>query len=228
MKNNTLKIIIALVFPILFNTWFFMRCGTAEYGNASWVSFGFVNLAFICLLATAVGNKPARGLTVTAVSLNAIALVYFLAQLVLGVVWIYANTADPVWPVMSQSVLLGIFIIALLMSLLANRTTSHSIARQKSENLNTQLLADQIKSALHAVKDADLRKEVERCYDALNNCPVESYPDAQAAEQAMSDAVSALCRAIRDANAAEISHKAAAVIAAVRERNTLIKRCRLS
>ena len=51
MKNTFVKIVISLIFLIIFNLIFFLG-GGLEHSASNWTSYGFVTFAYLCLLAT--------------------------------------------------------------------------------------------------------------------------------------------------------------------------------
>lgn len=51
MKSNILKLVIGLIFLIVFNVLFFLLGGT-ERSDTEWVCYGFIHAAYLCLLVT--------------------------------------------------------------------------------------------------------------------------------------------------------------------------------
>ena len=51
MKTNILKVIVALIFLVLFNVLFFVLGGT-EQSQVNWVSYGFIHAAYLMILIT--------------------------------------------------------------------------------------------------------------------------------------------------------------------------------
>lgn len=227
MKSNILKVVIALVFLVMFNILFFLLGGT-EQSDVNWVCYGFIHAAYICLLITPLFCNSGKGLTVLSASLYLRALFYFFTELTVGLLFIAIAPQSITWPLIIQSVLLAVFIILQLMSVLANDATHASIQKQKAESQFIRTLAEQVRSRMREIEDQDLRKEVERSYDALNNSPIESIPEALNVELALRNAVDMLCAAIEDTDKEQIIKKAKRVRNAVQDRNAVIRRCRMS
>ena len=99
--------------------------------------------------------------------------------------------------------------------------------KQRTESINIRSLAQKVQSRMREMPDDDVRKQVVRCYDALIACPIESYPEAQDAEAALSAAVDNLCAAIEGEENAAIEKAAKRVTFAIQDRNTIIKQCRM-
>ena len=227
MKSSLLKVTIALVFLVLFNALFFLLGGT-EQSSVNWVCYGFIHAAYICLMATPLLCSSGKGLTVLSATLYLRGLFYFFTELVIGVVCIVIAPQSMMWPLVIQSLLLAVFVMLQLMSVLANDATRASIQKQRTESLFIRTLAEQVRLRMREMDDMDMRKEVERCYEALSNCPIESFPEAQEAELSLRNAVEILCSAIEDDGKEQIKKKAKRVMNLIQDRNAVIRRCRMS
>lgn len=227
MKQTIIKTIIALLFLMLFNVLFFIF---REFKPAitEWVSYGFINMAYLCLLCTPLFGGNKKGLTALIASLYLRALVYFLIELAIGVFFIIINPESPTLAIIIQSILLFLFLILQLISILANDSTSSSIGKQRSESNQIQSLALRIKMHLNKVEDSELRKKVLRSYDSLNNSSVEGFPETSDSEETISIAVNSLCDAIDKQDENQIRQKAKELTTAVQYRNSLIATLRRS
>ena len=76
------------------------------------------------------------------------------------------------------------------------------------------------------IDDADARKQVEKCYESLNNCSIESFPEAVDAEMALKDAVETLCSTIDSGNMEQVYRDVRLVLRAIQNRNFVIAECR--
>lgn len=228
MKKNVIKVVIALIFLVVFNLLYFLASN--EHTAADWVSYAFVHAAFVCLLATPLfGTGVGRGLTVLIASLWLRALGYFLIELVVGGAFLLASPEGYIWPLAVQSILLAVFLIMQLMSVLANDSTTASIRRQRTEAAYLQDLKDRLSSLMGVIDDKALKQQVRECHEALSASPTQSYPEAGEEEQALRYAVENLCRAITEGEAAEqAGQKAKSVLLAVQDRNAAIRKCRKS
>ena len=227
MKSASIKVIIGLVFLVLFNVGFFLL-GGKEHSTVVWASYAFIHVAYLCLLATPLLCNAGRGLTVLAASLWLRAILFFLVELVVGVTVIVLDPAKTLWPILIQACLLGAFLIMQLMSVLANDSTNESIRKQQAENRFIQTLSEKVRLRISEINDEEARRQVERSLNALRGSSLESFPEAGEAESALRSAVDALCMAIEDGDGAEqITKKAKRVFTAVQERNSIINQCRM-
>lgn len=227
MKNNIIKVVIALIFLVLFNGLFFFLCGT-EQSASTWISYGFIHLAYLCILVTPLLSKSGNGLEVLTYSLYSRALAYFSVELLVGVVCIIVDPVSPTWPVVIQSILFAIFLIMQLMSVLANDSTTKSIRKQANESLYIRGMAQRLQVAMRNINDPEVEKIVVRCYEAVNNSPLQSFPEAVNAELYLREAVDALCCAIEEGDKSLIEKKAKDAIYAVQDRNAVIRKCRIN
>ncbi len=227
MKKNVFKVLIALVFLVLFNTLFFYLGGT-EQTKVNWICYGFLHASYISLLLTPIFCKSGKGLEVLAASLYLRALFYFFTELVIAVSCIAIAPESPMWPLIIQSVLLAIFLILQMMSVLANDATINSVQKQREESLYIQDMSQRIKTCMRDVSDPMLKKKVGKCYDAVNNCSLQSFPEAKNAEGELRNAVEILCSKIECNNCECLDADVQKVLKAVQNRNDVIRRCRMN
>ena len=225
MKSNILKNIIGLIFLVLFNGLFFYLGGT-EHTEISWICYAFIHASYLCILLTPLFCKSGKGLEVLSYSLYLRALFYFFTELIVGIVCIAIAPESPTWPLIIQGVLLAIFLVLQIMSVLANDATIQTVQKQKEESIYIQTMAQRIRTCMRSISDMNIKKQVERCYDAVNNSSLQSYPEAKDAELSLRNAVEILCVAIENGDYQDIDKKAKGVIYAVQDRNAIIKRYR--
>lgn len=227
MKSNMFKVIIGLIFLLLFNGLFFYLGGT-EHTEVNWICYGFIHASYLCILLTPLFCKAGQGLEVLSYSLYLRALFYFFTELIIGVVCIAIAPESSTWPLIIQAVLLAIFFILQMMSVLANDETEKTTQKQKKESMYIQSMAQRIRTCMRSISDMNIKEQVERCYDAVNNSSLQSYPEAEDAELDLRNAVEILCVAIENEENASIEKKVKNVILAVQNRNDVIKKCRFN
>ena len=230
MKANILKIVIGLIFLIVFNVLFFLLGGT-ERSDTEWVCYGFIHAAYLCLLVTPLFCNAGKGETVLSASMYLRALFYFFTELVIGIGFIWYDSYNPipiVWPAIIQGILLAVFLILQLMSVLANDATKASLAKQRQERVYIRSLAENLKEAMRQVNDPALRKQIANCYESLRNSSLESFPEAAAAEMELEGAVNTLCSAIEIGDMSKLTQQIQNVQVAMRHRNQAIRMARYS
>lgn len=227
MKANALKVVIALLFLIGFNLMFFLLGGTNRT-TTEWVCYGFIHAAYLCVLSTPLLCNAGKGETVLSASLYLRAVFYFFTELVVGIGFLWYNPESCVWPVIIQAVLLMAFVVLQLMSVLANDATKASLSKQRAERVYIRSLAENMKEAMRQVSDPALQKQMSTCYESLNSCSLESFPEAVGAEIELENAVNILCANVEQGNMEQLGLLIQNVQVAMRHRNQAIRMAKYS
>lgn len=227
MKANILKVIIGLIFLIVFNVLFFLIGGT-ERTTTEWISYGFIHAAYLCILCTPLLCNADKGETILSASLYLRALLYFFIELVIGVGFLWYNTKSPIWPAIVQGGMLAIFLILQLMSVMANDATKTSLAKQREEKIFIRSLAESLRDSMKQVNDPTLRKQLSSCYESLSTSSIESFPEAASTEMELEKAVNALCSSIETGDLNQLTQQIQEVQIAIKHRNQAIRMARLS
>lgn len=222
MKSKMMKVIIALAFPVVFNLLFFLIGGT-EQSELNWVCYGFINAAFLCMLLTPAFESRARASAVLTGSLYLRVMLYVVAELAVGLAFMAAAPADTMWAILTQSVMLAVFVVMQLMGILANDATGRSLARQRAASLNIRSLAGSLQMQLQGIDDAGVRRQVAECHELLRNSPIETPEECADADVRLREAVEALCGAVESGDADDIKKQCGQVRRAVQNRNNLIR-----
>jgi xanthosine utilization system XapX-like protein len=105
---------------------------------------------------------------------------YFVAELIVGMTFLFWELDTPTLPIVLQVVLLGIYIIVLLSSVMANDSTQEALKQQSNESDNIRsMLAEAEDVCLMVKKDPSVYKVVMRCYDDIKASPLRSTPEVQ-------------------------------------------------
>lgn len=230
MKSNILKLVIGLIFLIVFNVLFFLLGGT-ERSDTEWVCYGFIHAAYLCLLVTPLFCNAEKGETVLSASLCLRALFYFFTELAMGLGFIWYNAYNPisiVWPAIIQGILLAVFLILQLMSVLANDATKASLAKQRHERVYIRSLAEKLKETMRQVNDPTLHKQLANCYESLSSISLESFPEALDAELELKNAVNTLCSFVEQGDTSQLGQQIQNIQVAIKHRNQAIRMARLS
>ena len=161
-----LKVVIGLIFLVLFNGLFFYLGGT-EHTEISWICYAFIHASYLCILLTPLFCKSGKGLEVLSYSLYLRALFYFFTELIVGIVCIAIAPESPTWPLIIQGVLLAIFLVLQIMSVLANDATIQTVQKQKEESIYIQTMAQRIRTCMRSISDMNIKKQVELHYEDL-------------------------------------------------------------
>lgn len=224
MKSNIYKIIIGLLFLVAFNLLFFILGGT-EHSTTEWTCYGFIHGAYVLLIATPLLNgKKRNGETVLIASLYLRALVYFIIELIVGLIFIRFNPDDYFWPVMVQGLMLFVFLLFQFFGAAANEASRKSLAQQKTEKAQIQQLSEKLRSAMLEVNDPRLKKGIERCYESLRNSTIKSHADAADAELNLENAVYTLCQSVGSGDTDMVADNIQQLQTSIRIRNNIVNR----
>lgn len=228
MKGNILKVVIGLVFLIVFNVLFFLS-GRTERSDTEWVCYGFIHVAYLSLLITPFFCNTRKGETILSFSLYLRALYYFFTELVIGLGFIWFNAYYPTsitWPVIIQGVLLAVFFILQLMSVWANNATKSSLVKQRQERVYIRSLAEKLKEVMRQVDNPALRKQIANCYELLSSSSLESFTEAIDAELELENAVNTLYSFIKQGDTSQLAEQIQNVQLAIKHRNQAIHMAR--
>jgi len=122
-KTFVLWVMLDLVFLVVFNVLFFLLGGT-EHNVAVWLSYGFIHLAYLFLIATPFLIKKGKSAAVFGFSLYVISSIYFFIEFVVGVLFILIAPDGFKLALSIQIVILGIYAVLLLSHMIANENTA--------------------------------------------------------------------------------------------------------
>lgn len=91
-----------------------------------------------------------------------------------------------------------------------------------------QNLINKIQQKTREIKDPDIKKLLNRCFDALNNSPLQTYPETQDIDITLNNTIDNLCEKIIEGNREQIEALSNQVIYTIQERNLIIKVARLN
>lgn len=228
MKDNILKVILALLFLVAFNLLFFLLTGV-EHTDTQWVCYGFIHGAYAFLLLTPLFARFKKGEAVLSGSLWLRALAYFFLELLVGcglLIWSHYQFLPVLWPAIAQTVLCFCFLVMQLLSVLANSATTQSLDKQRRERVYIRSLAEQLKDAMRGMNNSALRKQVAPVQESLARSSIESFPEAAAVEQDLADAVGSLCLYIEQGNEEQITAQINNVKRLIQQRNQAIRAAR--
>ena len=180
-KTQGLYIAIGLIFIAVFNILFF----TISHGShpaSVWIAFGFIHLAWLLFVLSPVLTQGKYD-TVRTMPVYRITGVYFLIELVLGIVIILFHPQKPLASIIIQLVILLIFAGYLLSFLLTNQHTSSVIEERERNSADIRLSTETVRSLLDGTDDEQANEALRRCYHLLSAVPVSSNSDVQALDE---------------------------------------------
>ncbi len=104
----------------------------------------------------------------------------------------------------------------------------HLCKIKKKSSFFKQNLINKIQQKTREIKDPDIKKLLNRCFDALNNSPLQTYPETQDIDITLNNTIDNLCEKIIEGNREQIEALSNQVIYTIQERNLIIKVARLN
>lgn len=225
MKKITLSIVLGLLFLILFNVLFFVMRGT-DNSTVVWISYGFIHLAYLFVLATPLFTTKTQR-EVLNYTLWSQSLSYFIIELVVGLGFIayatYGDLESVTWPLIIQAVMCAIFLFIFIANIMANDHTNARIEERTAIKDSIMNTADNIRPLISRCVDSDVKKKVERCYDAMRYSPVRSHPSIMDIEYDIRSAIDALESTLAEGSKEDQLKSATELLRLIDERKNKLK-----
>jgi hypothetical protein len=221
-RTNALWILLYLIFLIIFNAVFFVA-GGFEHNVSVWISYGFIHFAYLMLLITSALIRKGKSAAVFGFSLYAVSSVYFLVELVVGVVFILINSDSFKAALLVQLCIAGMYSISLISNMIANESTADAEEKRAYRIDYVKKASAGLKSLLDGVNDREAKKKIEKVYDAIYSSPVRSHPSLAQTESQILLSINNLGSAVSSGNKDSIIPLADSLLIAVNERNRQLK-----
>lgn len=220
-KKGVLWILLDSVFFIVFNVIFFAIIGT-DHGAAGWISYVFIMLAYILLIVTPYLVRNSKSKAVFGFSLYVIGSVYFLVELIVGIVFILVTSTSFKVVLLVQILLFGIYAVLLISHMIANEKTAESEGNREYDLQYVKRTSLRLQSIMEGIPDKNLRKKVEKAYDIISSSPVGSNLQAKEIEGQITQLVGDLESAVDGKDAMMVGNIAEQLVSMANERNKLV------
>lgn len=225
MKKLAMNIGMWSIFILFFNVLFFILKGFDNPASV-WISYGFINGSYLILALTSFLNKGNNGLTALSATNYLINAKYFIAEFVVGLIFICLSLEGYVLALVVQMIMLAIYLILIFGNQMANTATQETMAKQNKDSVYFFMIAQKIKSRMYNIEDKVLRNKVIECYDAISYSPKESCPESEDAERKLECTVEDLAIAIDEANNEQIDTLCKRTVSLLKDRNAVVQRFR--
>jgi hypothetical protein len=197
--------------------------GGTEHNLSVWLSYGFIHFAYFMLLLTPFLIRKGKSAAIFGFSIFSISSVYFLIALVTGVVFILIAQENHRATLLVQLCIAGLYGILLVVNLIANERTADAEEKRQYEISYVKNASAKVKSILDSISDKDVKKKVERVYNALYTSPVKSHPDLAQMESRIITSINELEDEVAEGKKEEIISLANSLLTAVNERNMRLR-----
>lgn len=195
-KTRVLWILLDLIFLVVFNVLFFTIAGYKGHPASVWISYGFIHAAYALLLLTPLFVTKGKSADVFRYSLDTISSTYFMVELVAGVIFILVHPQDWKGSLIVQVLLLAVYAFALLANMLANEKTAANEAKAQGEIKFVRTATVQLEGIMNSTSDKEIRKLIEKAYDAARSCQTKSNAQLAALENGMLSQIGAIQRVV--------------------------------
>ena len=221
-KTGVLWVILDLIFLVIFNVFFFLL-GGVKHNASVWMSYGFIHFAYLMLLLTPRLIRKGKSMAVFGFSLYAVSSVYFLMELVAGVVFILVSPDSYTIALLVQLSIAGLYGVILIANIIANEHTAVAEEERQYQIAYVKDASARLEVLLGSVRDREARKWVEKVYDEIYSSPVKSHPDLAEIESRILQSIVKLEDTVATGNKDAIISLADSLLGAVNERNIRLR-----
>ena len=221
-RINWYWLILNSIFFIVFNVFFFTLKPTPNKYNSAWIPYGFINFAYILLLATPLFVRKGKFSADYGRPLFLISSLHFLAVLIIGSIFIGTNNNTSTSSWLTHIGLSGAFTLWFIANLIANEHTVNSIERHGQELLYVKITSSQLKRIMNLISDSKARKNIEKLYDYIHSSPIKSSPNALGIEREIKCEIDNLFNSIHLADNISIAEITNKILQMAMERNRLL------
>lgn len=221
-KKTALWILLDLVFLIVFNVVFFVATGT-KHPASVWIAYVFIHFAYLMVLATPYLIRKSSSAAVFGFSLYSISSVYFLVQLVVGIVFICLKQESIKVSLITQIIIAGIYAIILISNLIANESTADSLEKHEAEVAYIKESSSRVRSLMDKLDDKRANKAIEKTYDLLHASPAKSSLTVQSLEREILSLTRELETAVFEKDVDSVMSVTEAILSKAEERNRRLK-----
>lgn len=222
MRNFFGKFVLAALPIAVVDGLFFYVLGT-EHSMTRWISFGFLNLAYVSVLFTPLFARSSKIMTNKA-SLWYISSWYFFLELIPAITCIWVNPEDYRWPLIVQALLYVVFVFWFILTYMVNDHINQSLAEQKAYSTRINILASRLQGTLRDLSGKpELYEVLNKTFHKMQACPVKSCAEIKDIEEKIADLIEQIEQTVEEGNEAEITALAKKLNKKIDERNTTLK-----
>jgi len=221
-KTNFLWIVLDLIFLIIFNAIFFIA-GGVDHKISVWISYGFIHFSYFMLLITPKLIREGKSADVFGFSLYSISSIYFIIELIVGVIFIFISLDSYKPALLVQLSIAGLYGIMLIPNMIANEHTADSEQKRQYQIEYVKNGSAKLKLLLERINDKEIKKRVEKIYDTLYSSPVKSNPNLEQIEKWILQSIEELEDAISSGNKNTINSLSNRLLSSINERNSKLR-----
>lgn len=222
MKNKIAFIIICSVFIVVFNVSFFLLKSSEVYG-ATWISYGFIHVAYIGVLLTQFLDEKHEEVSLS-LSSHLVSIIYFIVELIIGIIFIIVNPVGFKAALILQLILFGVCLIILLTNAITNSKIINSLEETKCNRDYVKGVTFVIDAIKLAIKDEQALKLLDRLCDVIHSSQLKSNQEAMMIETEIEHKIKELERKISVMSTEDQRTELEVLIELANKRNIVVKR----
>ena len=224
-KYTILNYAIYVIVIAVFNLFFFML-GSLPHPASVWIAYGFIHFAFIMAIVTPFITEKGRDRVTFMQSTYAITMVYFVIELVIGLIFIFIALQGIRASLLVQVFIAAIYLVVLFVNMIANEHTSKSVKKKQQDLLYVRDACGQLQSVLDGTKNEEIRSTIKKAYDTISSSPIKSDTSVQNVESQIMDEIQRLGNLVlsgEESNKEEIIFISEKIIRLTNDRNRILK-----
>ena len=210
------------MFLVVFNTLFFLLCGT-DNPTSVWVSYAYIHVAYFTILFLPVLKTKGDASYYLSSVLYGQAITYFILELIAGVVFIIYRMESPVWSLVVQTALWLIFVVLILGNAWANQATAQSLEKRKQDIDAYQSMRMSLKRLMAKTDKPELKRLIADCSDKLEASSSRQTQESEKIDIEIEQAIASLRQSITESNVEESTSLARQLAGLIEERKTILK-----
>mgnify|MGYP004577760017 CR=1 FL=1 len=190
MKNNKILFgIICAVALIMVNVVVFTT--VKDFNTARCINIGFLNLSVIIALFFTImfGKKDYKFMNYSRLPIVAL---YFLLTFIISTIFIICNLKNITVTIVTQIILLGLFVIAMASNTMANNSSENSLEKDKTNYNKVSDMTTRLNTLLKNISDREVYKKVEKAYDDVKSTKINISEDTSQIDSEILQAIAIL------------------------------------
>lgn len=217
MKSNIYRIVLRILFPVLFILLFFMFAGT-EHGATCWIGFGFILFSYIVMLLTPMFVPESKSSHIFSFTGGTLTSTYFFVNLVPGLIFLIWDFEQWKIAIAIELVLLAAFLAIYLPLLISDEETAQKENYRQAQVQVVKNYLSKVKVIAGRAADMQTRKIILRIVDELNSCPSNTTRATKSVDSRISAELENLEYAVDINDSEEIKMISASLIKLIKER----------
>lgn len=167
------RIVVYVLMILVFNIIFFLVGGT-DRTTSTWIAYAFTHIAFIVSYVAPLYCKNYKRIPENLITIYVFAWLYSIIAIILNAFIILLELKGIKLCIILNVVLLVIYILQLILNLNVNYTVEKNLETIDAERQFVRDVSAKLNMCMRTVSDHEVRKNLEKAYDAVRTSPLHS------------------------------------------------------